>query len=163
MEDKELTIRSIQPSDNDGIFKLIQGILESYNLDKPGTAYYDPYLDKLYDFYQVEPKSDYWVITKDGRVYGGIGIYPFGDYDNIAEVQKYYLSQEIQGLGYGRKLYNIAEQFAKEQGYNRLYIETTDKLGKANDVYSHYGFTKRTKPLDETEHFLMNIWLEKQI
>lgn len=163
MTDKEFAIRSIKATDNEGIFKLIQGILESYDLDKPGTAYFDPYLDKLYESYQEQPKGEYWVIVKDDKVYGGIGISPFGDYENIAEVQKYYISKDIRGLGYGRKLYDIAEKFAKEQGYDSLYIETIDILGIANDVYYHYGFDQRDKPLNGSEHSLMNVWLEKRI
>ncbi len=163
MEGKELTIRTIKASDNEGIFKLIQGILESYDLDKPGTAYFDPYLDRLFEFYQKQPKGEYWVIVKEDKVYGGIGISPFDDYENIAEVQKYYISKDIQGLGYGRKLYDVAEQFAKEQGYESLYIETIDTLGKANDVYYHYGFEQRTEPLNGSKHNLMNVWLEKKL
>lgn len=163
MGDKELLIRPIKSSDNEGIFKLIQGILESYDLDKPGTAYFDPYLDKLYEFYQKQPKGEYWVIVKEDKVYGGIGTSPFGDYENIAEVQKFYISKDIQGLGYGRKLYDIAEEFAKEQGYDSLYIETIDTLGKANDVYYHYGFEQLSKPLNGSEHSLMNVWLEKKL
>ena len=163
MTDKEFTIRPIKEADNEGIFKLIQGILESHELDKPGTAYFDPYLDKLYEFYQEQPNGEYWVIIKEDKVYGGIGIAPFGDYENIAEIQKYYLSKDIQGLGYGRKIYNIAEAFAIEKGYEKLYIETIDTLGKANEVYTHFGFEQLDKPLNGSEHSLMNIWLEKNL
>lgn len=163
LESDKWKIRPIKKVDNDSIFKLIQGILESYDLAKPGTAYFDPYLRQLYEFYQKEPRGEYWVIVRDKTIYGGIGISPFGDYQNIAEVQKYYISKDIQGLGYGRKIYDIAEEFAKENGYKKLYIETIDTLGKANEVYNHYGFQKRDKPLNGSEHSLMNIWLEKEI
>lgn len=163
MKGQELTIRSIKKEDNEKIFKLIQGILESYDLAKPGTAYFDPYLDQLYEFYKEQPRGEYWVVVKEGNVYGGVGISPFGNYEQIAEVQKYYLSKDIQGLGYGRELYEIAESFAKEQGYDKLYIETIDSLAKANDVYEHFGFKNRDEPLSGSEHSLMNRWLEKKI
>ena len=78
-------------------------------------------------------------------------------------VQKYYLSKDVQGLGYGRKLYNKAEEFAKKQAYKKLYIETIDTLGEANEIYHHFGFANRDNPLSGSEHNLMNIWLEKDL
>ena len=69
----------------------------------------------------------------------------------------------MQGQGYGSKLYEIAETFAKEQGYKKLYIETIDTLGKANDIYKHFGFYDLASPLDGSEHSLMNIWLMKDL
>lgn len=163
MNKEKIEIRPISAADNAGIYKLIQGILESYELDKPGTAYYDPYLSELYEYYQNIPNGAYWVLAYNGKVYGGIGIGPFGDYKDVAEVQKYYISKELQGQGYGRKLYEMAEKFAKEQGFKKLYIETSDILGTANNVYNRFGFKALEKPLDGSEHDLMNIWLLKDI
>ena len=163
LSNENIEIRLITKADNEGIYKLIQGILESYELDKPGTAYFDPYLSELYDYYKNLSTGAYWVLVKDDKVYGGIGIGPFGQYEGVAEVQKYYISTELQGQGYGRKLYEIAENFAKKQGYKKLYIETTDVLGKANDIYHRFGFENLDAPLDGSEHDLMNIWLLKNI
>lgn len=163
MENSNFTIRPIQASDNQGIFKLIQGILESYGLDKLGTAYYDPYLNSLYEYYNDLPNGEYWVIAQGNKVFGGIGIGPFGIFEEVAEVQKFYISKDLQGQGYGSKLYEIAETFAKEQGYKKLYIETIDTLGKANDIYKHFGFYDLASPLDGSEHSLMNIWLMKDL
>ena len=159
----DFKIRPIESKDNEGVYKLIQGILESYDLDKPGTAYFDPYLSELYEYYQKHPKAEYWVLVKDDKIFGGIGISQFSNYKDVAEVQKYYLSKDVQGLGYGRKLYNRAEEFAKKKGYKKLYIETIDTLGTANEVYHHFGFAIRDKPLSGSEHNLMNIWLEKDL
>lgn len=163
MEEKRVDIRPIEKKDNEGIYHLIQAILESYDLDKPGTAYYDPYLSKLYEYYDSLPNGQYWILSMDGKVYGGAGIGPFGEYEKIAEVQKYYISIDLQGKGYGRKLYDILENYAKEQGYEKLYIETTDILSKANDIYEHYGFKQLKKPLEGTEHPMMNTWFIKDI
>lgn len=163
MEKEELTIRQIQQTDNQGLYKLIQGILEAYDLDKPGTAYYDPYLNQLYEYYQKLPNGNYWVLVKGNKVFGGIGVAPFSNYEDVAEVQKYYISKDLQGLGYGTQLFQIAESFAKEKGYKKLYVETTDTLEKANDIYEHFGFIKREQPLSGSEHSSMNVWLEKDI
>lgn len=163
MDKNEFVIREIEPQDNEGIYKLIQGILESFELDKPGTAYYDPYLSKLYEYYNELPNGEYWIIAKENKVYGGIGIGPFNSHKDVAEVQKFYISKDLQGLGYGRKLYELVESYAVDKGYKKLYIETTDALGNANNIYKHFGFENRGHPLNGSEHKLMNIWLEKEL
>lgn len=163
MDTNNIIIRPIKTEDNEGLSKLIQAILLSYNLDKPGTAYFDPYLNKLYEHYETNERSDYWVLTKNDKVFGGIGIGPFDEVGQVAEVQKYYISRELQGLGYGTRLYNIAEHYAREKGYSTLYIETSNKLSKANEVYKHFGFKKLQAPLDNSTHGLMDTWFIKDL
>ncbi|MCY3066316.1 hypothetical protein [Aerococcus mictus] len=45
------TIRPIQAKDDRQLAKIIRHSLESVGLDQPGTAYYDPELDHLSQFY----------------------------------------------------------------------------------------------------------------
>ena len=163
MAEEKVNIRPIEKQDNRAIYRLIREILVSYNLDRQGTAYYDPYLKNLYENYKNLPKAQYWILTKDDQVYGGAGIGPFGEYEKIAEIQKYYIHKDIQGLGYGRQLYDVLMNYAIDQGYEKLYIETSDVLSKANEIYKHYGFEHLKEPLKGTEHPLMNTWFMKDI
>lgn len=156
MNEEKISIKAIGPEDNQAIYKIIQRILESYGLDQPGTAYSDPYLNQLYEFYQEEPRGEYWVLKIDELVIGGIGIASFGDYAEVGEVQKYYIKEEYQGFGYGRLLFEQAIHFAKTEDYKQLYIETMDRLDQANQIYEHYGFRLLNQALDGSEHGLMN-------
>lgn len=156
MNEDEIFIQAIKPEDNLAIYKIVQTSLESYGLDHPGTAYTDPYLNQLYEFYQKEPRGEYWVLKRNETVVGGIGIAPFGDYKKIAEVQKYYIQKEYQGFGYGRLLFEQAVHFSKIKDYKKLYIETMDTLSKANKIYEHYGFKLLHQALDGSEHDLMD-------
>ena len=47
-------------------------------------------------------------------------------------------------------------QFAKEAGYQQVYIETHHKLESALHVYRAYGFTELTAPLKQAEHSEMD-------
>lgn len=158
-----ITIRPIKKLDNQAIQQIIKDILEEHQLDLPGTAYYDPQLGKLYEHYNEMPNGEYWVILEEDTVIGGVGIGPFGDYEDIAELQKYYLKKEWHGRGYGRLLYDKAFNFVKEQNYSKLYLETSDLLGVANQIYEHLGFKALDKPLTGSEHELMNRWFIKEI
>ncbi len=159
----EITIRPIQPKDNQAIQQIIKDLLKKYGLDLPGTAYFDPQLSALYEHYKEIPNGEYWVLLADDKVIGGVGIGPFGNYEDIAELQKYYIKEDYQGLGYGRLLFEQADSFARTHNYSKLYLETSDRLGDANRIYKHLGFKPLAKPLEGSEHDLMNRWFIKSV
>lgn len=163
-EKREIIIRPIEAKDNRKIQRIIQKSLETVGLNQPGTAYFDPQLGTLFEFYQAEPKGEYWVAVdiKSDEVIGGIGIGPFGDYKTIAEIQKYYLKEDYQNLGIGRLLFKEALSFTKKMAYESIYLETMDRLSKANQIYEHYGFELLDAPLNGSEHGLMNRWYMKK-
>ncbi len=159
----DVTIRPIEAKDDQAIYEIIQKILEEYDLDVPGTAYYDPQLATLSEYYQTLTKGEYWVLVQDQEVIGGVGIGPFGDHEGVAELQKFYIMEAYQGEGYGSLLYKMAEDFAKTEGYANLYIETIDTLGSANEIYEYFGFKALSEPLSGSEHGLMNRWFIKSL
>lgn len=59
-------IRPIAKEDEPVIAAIIRNVLEESQLDVPGTAYFDPQLDYMYDHYQSQVASEYWVIEKEG-------------------------------------------------------------------------------------------------
>lgn len=156
--DKEIEIKRIAKKENQAIYHIIREILESFHLDRDGTAYRDPYLNHLYEFYQTKPKGEYWIIKKRGIVIGGVGIAPFNGLEEVAELQKYYIKKDYQGNGYGALLMKKAIKYAKEQKYKKIYLETMDRLTKANSIYKSFGFKSLENPLAGSEHSLMNRW-----
>lgn len=158
MKIKEVELREIQKQDNLEIYKIIRKVLESYQLNKDGTAYTDPQLNQLYEFYQKNNRAEYWVMTKASSIIGGIGIAPFADYEEVAEIQKFYVKEEEQGKAYGKLLLNQALKYAEDNNYKKVYIETMDILERANNLYENYGFNSLSAPLNGSEHGLMNRW-----
>src|SRR5699024_8560982 len=110
-----MEIREIEEKDNKAIEQIIKRSLESFDLDIPGTAYFDPQLGSLAEFYQEQSKANYWVaVNEENEVVGGVGIGPFGQKEGVGELQKLYVTPEAQGRGLAKKLMNIALDFAKE-------------------------------------------------
>nr|WP_237579089.1 GNAT family N-acetyltransferase [Enterococcus sp. CU12B] len=156
-----LNIREITAQDDLQMAQIIRHILENHQLDIPGTAYFDPQLDHLSEFYRDLPDSAYWVLVNENeQVVGGVGIAPLQD--NIAELQKLYLSDAATGHGYGQQLLSHAINFA-QQHYQQLYLETSSILKAANGLYHKNGFKLLDKPLGETGHTLMDTWFLKQL
>lgn len=157
-----MLIREIQIKDNPVIKQIIQSSLESFDLALPGTAYFDPELDRLSEFYAKETNAAYWVIEKDGHILGGCGIAPFDKKAKICELQKIYLVKEAQGQGLARLLLNTALAYA-EKYYDFCYLETMKRMEKANYLYQSFGFEKLMKPLSGSEHSVMEVWYLKEL
>ena len=47
---EEITIRNIRPEDNPHLANIVRTTLAEFGANKPGTVYFDPTTDALYDF-----------------------------------------------------------------------------------------------------------------
>ena len=63
-----------------------------------------------------------------------------------------YFLPQARGLGLGRRLLRTALAFAREQGYQHCYLETTAVLARATRLYQLMGFRPLTAPLGNTGH-----------
>ncbi|MDQ0153998.1 GNAT family N-acetyltransferase [Robertmurraya andreesenii] len=158
-----MNIREIDEKDNQAMEQIIKRSLESFGLNIPGTAYFDPQLSSLAQFYKQQPNAKYWVVVDEqDQVVGGVGIAPFGQKPGICELQKLYITPEVQGMGLSRKLMKVALDFAKEH-YTYCYLETMEKLEVANLLYIKLGFQQLERPLDGSEHSTMDAWYIKKL
>jgi putative acetyltransferase len=158
-----MQIREIEERDNQTMEQLIKRSLESFNLDIPGTAYFDPQLSNLAQFYKEQLKAKYWVaVNEQDEVVGGVGIAPFGEKTGVCELQKLYITPESQGIGLSKELMKVALDYAKEH-YTYCYLETMKKLQTANLLYTKLGFRQLDRPLDGSEHNVMDAWYIKEL
>lgn len=104
---RKFIIRSITADDDAAIAVIIRDNLRAAHLDIPGTAYFDPELDHLSDFYNAEPQRRRYYIATDenSTVIGGVGYAEFPGVENCAELQKLYLDDTVKGRGYSHELH----------------------------------------------------------
>ncbi|MEQ6389714.1 GNAT family N-acetyltransferase [Bacillaceae bacterium S4-13-58] len=158
-----MRIREMEEKDNQAMEQIIKRSLESFSLNIPGTAYFDPQLGTLAQYYREKPNAKYWVVVNEQEeVVGGVGIGPFGKEEGICELQKLYIKPEAQGKGLSKELMKVALGFAKEH-YTYCYLETLEKLHVANRLYDKLGFEKLEKGLDDSEHGAMDTWYMKKL
>ncbi|BBP87366.1 hypothetical protein BsIDN1_09840 [Bacillus safensis] len=145
--------------DNPYIAAIIRSSLESANLAIEGTAYTDPQLDQLFEYYQSLTHAAYWIAEEQSEIVGGIGIAPFKN--GVCELQKKtYLSPKAQGKGAGKKLMDTALEYASTY-YETCYLETRRELTAAIGLYQRYGFSLLSEPLEGSEHSAMDAWYLK--
>lgn len=156
--------RKITAADNTAIARIIRANLEKMYLNIPGTAYFDPELDHLSDYYDSAPSKRAYFVAVDeaGQVLGGVGVAEFDGIADCAELQKLYLADAAKGKGCGKALMHLAEDQARKLGYQKLYLETHTNLAVAVKLYEKLGFHQIEKPC-ATQHSTMNRFYLKEL
>jgi len=158
-----LTIRFIQPADNKSLAKIVRDTLAEFGAAHPGTVYFDPTTDALFELFQKKG-AGYFVALINETIVGGAGIYPTdGLEEDTCELVKMYLLPHGRGLGIGRTLIEKSLSFAKQSGYKNVYLETMPELNQALKVYAKFGFEYLQAPMGNSGHTGCSLWMLKKI
>ena len=157
------SIRKIEPQDNVATAAMIRQVFEEHGAEKKGTVYSDPNTDRLFELFEEEEQSVFYVAFRGNQILGSCGIFPTpGLPVACAELVKFYLAEEARGLGIGRALMEKSIETAKEMGYQQIYIESLPIFKKAVRIYEKQGFQKLKAPLS-SEHPGCNLWFLKDL
>ena len=158
-----INFRQIEERDNKEIAELIRIVFREFNIHRPGTVYYDPTTDSLFELFRTSG-SEYLIAEEDGIIIGGCGVYPTpGLPEGCAELVKFYLSATQRGKGIGWKLLEKSFDYAKKSGYRQLYLESLPELSRAINLYEKAGFRFIEGPMGKSGHFGCNIWMLKDL
>ena len=159
----DIQIRNIEPSDNVAIAAVIRNALAEFGANKPGTVFFDPTTDHLFELFKA-PGSVYYVAEKNGIILGGCGIFPTEALpEKTCELVKLYLDINARGTGLGKALLLKAMDWAKNNGYEQVYLESMPELSKAVSIYEKVGFEKLNQALGNSGHDGCDIWMLKKL
>ncbi|XP_012644144.3 N-acetyltransferase 8B-like [Microcebus murinus] len=95
--------------------------------------------------YLSEPGSCFWVAESEKKVVGTVGALPV-DHPTLQEkrVQLFHLSvsSEHRGQGIAKALVRTVLQFARDQGYSEVVLDTSTMQVSAQALYQGMGFRK---------------------
>jgi len=158
-----ITFRNIKKDDNKELAGLIRSVFREFRIDRPGTVYFDPTTDNLFDLFSTDG-SVYWIAEEDGSMIGGCGVFPTpGLPQGCAELVKFYLLAPWRGRGIGHALMERCFESARQLGYSQLYLESLPELEKAVSMYVKSGFRHIPHALGNSGHFGCNIWMIKDL
>ena len=158
-----IIFRQIEERDNKEIAELIRIVFREFNIHRPGTVYFDPATDNLFELFRASG-SEYLIAEEDGIIIGGCGVYPTpGLPEGCTELVKFYLSASQRGKGIGWKLLEKSFDYAKKCGYRQLYLESLPELSRAISLYEKAGFRFIDGPMGKSGHFGCNIWMLKDL
>jgi len=160
---QSIQIRIIEQRDNAALAKIIRDTLAEFGANHPGTVYYDPETDHLFEVFQ-NPLSIYFVAEMEGELVGGGGIYPTdGLPAKTCELVKMYLLPAARGKGIGKMIIDNCLKKAAELGFENVYLETMPELQQAMKVYEKFGFNYLKGPLGNSGHFGCSRWMLKSL
>lgn len=160
---ENICIRAIQPEDNAPLAVVVRNTLTEFGANHPGTVYYDPTTDALFELFQ-QPRAAYFVAKYKEQILGGAGIYPTdGLPEDTCELVKMYLVPGARGIGLGRTLIQRCLETARHSGFKRIYLETMPELETALRVYEKLGFSYLDAPMGNSGHFGCQRWMILQI
>ncbi len=157
------SIRLIEPKDNIALAAVIRAALTEFGANKPGTVYFDPTTDQLYQLFET-PGSVYFIAENENELLGGCGIFPtIGLPEKTCELVKLYLAPAARGKGLGKALMLKAMDWAKEAGYEQVYLETMPELSNAVTMYEKLGYNRLPKSIGNSGHDGCSIWMLKAL
>jgi putative acetyltransferase len=151
-------IRPIQKRDNSPVARIIREVMTEFQAIGDGYSIVDPEVDDMYGSYRNN-RSCYYVIVLDKEVVGCGGIAPLTGGDKFTcELRKMFFLPETRGLGLGRRLLLLLMRESRKRGYKKCYLETLDRMSRANDLYRESGFELLKKPIGNTGHCNCDRW-----
>lgn len=140
IQPEEVTLRTEQKPGDIGYLTYMHGWI--YQEEYDYNACFEAYVaQSFFEYMQnAEPeKSRIWCAEHNGRTVGCIGIVGRGE---RAQLRWFLLDPLYRGIGLGRRLLDAALTFAREAGFHKIYLETTDDLKDAVRMYEKAGFRK---------------------
>jgi GNAT superfamily N-acetyltransferase len=98
------------------------------------------------------------VVREDGQAVACGGLRPRGAGDG--EIKRMFVTAAARGRGHGRALLEELEGRAREAGYERVLLYTTEVLGEARALYHAAGY----RPVGVTaDGGRIDLWLAKRL
>lgn len=143
----EISLRPLEAEDEAVLLDILLGVMLEYGLSTASSWEEEAGLRAVRERRGREDCL-YLVALVDGKIVGGGGIAPLEDGpEGVCELYKMYLSPAARGMGIGRRLLAACLAAAREMGYARCYLETSQKMTVAQGLYEAEGFEKLVEPL----------------
>lgn len=103
-----------------------------------------PDLNNIPGFYQISA-GNFWVATVNGEVIGTIALIDIGDGQGV--IRKMFVKPTFRGTSSGtaRMLLESLLNWSVEQGFQALFLGTTEKFKAAHRFYEKNGFKQVSK------------------
>ncbi|MAY02241.1 MAG: GNAT family N-acetyltransferase [Gammaproteobacteria bacterium] len=84
--------------------------------------------------------GEFWLLVEEDKVIGTVGLRCLEP--GVVELKRMNILDEFQGLGLGHLLMDRALKHAREQGFERMLLDSIRTKEPALHLYDKYGFTE---------------------
>lgn len=125
-------------------------------IDSPDGEHWLDDLDNYREIY-VENRGLLLVALDDGKVIGTGGVEKRTE--DVAELKRIWLLEQYHGQKIGFRVVSMLLDFARQQGYTSVYLETSPQQKQAINFYKKVGFYEIPSPYDDTDEVSMELRL----
>lgn len=146
----DLDVRQYEPPDAERVLTIYELALEAHGWDfvegtPPEQAVTESYLGITEDYLDVG--GEFLVGLKADEIVA-IGGFKARD-DSTAEIRKMAVHPDHQRRGYGERILVELEGRAEIRGFDRLVLETFERLTAARNLYEKYGYEETRREPDD--------------
>jgi putative acetyltransferase len=140
-------------NDYEEVKKIFTDYQEYLNVDLCFQSF-DFELNNLNSIYK-SPKGTIILAKIDEEIAGCVAVKPIEV--NNCEMKRLYVKPAFRNTGLGKKLIEAIIQFALNEGYEKMKLDTLTKLESAIKLYHHFGFVETNpyvyNPLSDVLYF----------
>ena len=147
---------------------LYNQIKEVYDIGPTPEFHYD--IEGLEEYYILPERNNFFVALVEDKIVATAAIRAYDrDYeffrgvyteDDTASIWRLMVDKDYRRHGIARKLVAEMEEFAKKEGYDRIYLHTHRYLEAAPAFWKSLGYeiTVQEDDYDETNHMIKNLF-----
>ena len=87
----------------------------------------------------------FWCLFDNDILIGTVAIRIIDIENKVVELKRMFVLPEYQGKGYGKLLLKYVINYAKEQKYKKIYLDTRKQFSVAQHLYRSNGFLETDK------------------
>jgi len=98
-----------------------------------------PDLSNIKGIYQTN-KGNFWLATEGGQLIGTIALKDMGQ--NRGDLWRFYVRKDARRKGVGSKLFSALGDFARKNGFKKIFLSTHIGQEAANKFYTKMGLQR---------------------
>lgn len=155
----DVTLRLATAADAQTVSDLIYEAFSPFRSEYTDGAfeYTTPKADAIRPRFEEGPM---WIAELNGEAVGTVSGLPDGERFYIRSMA---IKPSVQRGGIGQKLLDAIESYAREQGFEKLYLYTTGVLPAARPLYEKNGFYLLRETRPEDWYDMPGLEMEKQL
>lgn len=120
--------------------EVVHLILDIYENELGFTGYNRPDIYNIFEIYQENGNSNFWLALSDKELVGTIGV--LEKTKKVAYLKRMVVKKEFRNQGIGQKLLQVAIEFTRKHGFQKIYAGTVLENMNAIEFYQKQGFVQ---------------------
>lgn len=134
-----IDVRAVTKTDVPEVLVLVAEVLAEFGLEFGKGSVTDEELHHLPGSYD-ERGGAFWIARRGDELLGTCGVFPVKP--GVYELRKMYLRKDARGLRIGKRMLDVAIEWARGRGATHMVLDTVHEMKRAIEFYEANGFVR---------------------